>query len=129
MLKLSLVWRPGTNPLHHSLMIYLVWKVAVVLNLSLFKSKLLPWELIWALQFVCDKKIKSALNKWCQVQGTVGHDCVDAMRNTFLFSDRVAGRCLEVDPSPIACCQRTARPGRKQPGHSGANASHFHPFA
>lgn len=128
MIKLSLVWRPGTNSLHHSLMIYFAWKVAVVLNLSLFKSKRLPWELVWDLEFVCDKKIKSTLNKRCWVQGTVGHGHVGAMWNIFLFSDRAARRCLEVDPSPISCCQRTARPGRKQPGHSWANASCFHPF-
>lgn len=79
---------------------------------------------------MCDKKKKkkSALNKWGWVQGMAGHGWVGVMLNTFLLLDGVARRHPEVELSPIAYYQTTGKRGRKQPGRSWANASHFHPF-
>lgn len=50
------------------------------------------------------------------------------MLNTFLLSDRVGGRYSEVELSSIACSQKTGKRGRKQPGHSWADAFPFHPL-
>lgn len=127
MIKLSLVWRPGTNPLHHSLMIYFAspW-ICPCWSPNVFQGS---W---FGPCSPCvikkKKKKKSALNKRGWVQDMAGHGSVGVMLNIFLLLDRVARRNPEVELSPIACCQRTGKWGRKQPGHSWANASHFHPF-
>lgn len=41
------------------------------------------------------------------------------MWNTFLFSGRVAGECLEIEPNPIACCQRTETTGERSSATPG----------
>lgn len=103
MIKLSLVWRPGTNPLHHSLMIYFAspW-ICPCWSPNVFQGS-------WfgpCSPCVIKKKKKSALNKWGWVQGMAGHGWVGVMLNTFLLLDGVARRHPEVELSPTAWCRR-----------------------
>lgn len=109
MIKLSLMWRSGTNPLHHSLMIYFAWSwICPCWSPNVFQGS---WFGPHSLCVI--KKNKSALNKWGWVQGMIGHGCVGMTLNTFIFSDRVARRYPEVDLCPTAWYQRTTKQSRK----------------